>query len=70
MPILIFFPILLQNKQKPIRNSCRSNLWATPTLIISNIEFKVLRKKPGDEENKIKGEDTDKIKGLPISIDF
>ena len=24
------FPILLQNKQKPIRNSCRSNFWSAP----------------------------------------
>ena len=46
-----FFPILLQNKQKPIRNSCRSNLKSTPTLILWNIEeiFKILGKKPGDE---------------------
>ena len=27
--ILIFFSVLLQNKLKPIRNSCRSNLWLT-----------------------------------------
>ena len=47
--ILIFFPILLSNKQKPIRNSCRSNLWLTLILILSNIEFKVLTEKPGDE---------------------
>ena len=26
--------LLLQNKQKPIRNSCRSNLWSTPILIL------------------------------------
>ena len=24
------FPILLQNKQKPIRISCKSNFWPTP----------------------------------------
>ena len=47
--ILIFFPILLQNKQKPITNSCRNNLWSKSILILSKTEFKILRKKPGDE---------------------
>ena len=28
------FPILLQNKQKPIRNSCRNNLWSKLILIL------------------------------------
>ena len=31
--ILIFFPILLQNKEKPIRNSCKSNLWLKGTVM-------------------------------------
>ena len=43
------FPILRQNKQQAIRNSCRSNLWPTTILILSYIEFKILRKRPGDE---------------------
>ena len=51
--ILIFFPILLQNTQKPIRNSCRSNLWSKPILILWNIEFKVFRKKSGDERRRV-----------------
>ena len=41
--------ISLQNKQKPIRNTCRSNLWSTLILILWNTEFKILRKKPGDK---------------------
>ena len=41
--------ILLQNKQTPIRNTCRSNLWSTLILILWNTEFKILRKKPGDK---------------------
>ena len=40
VPLLIFFPILLQNRQKPIKNSCRSNLWYTPMLILWNLELK------------------------------
>ena len=31
--VLTFFPILLQNKVKPIRNSCKSNLWLKGTVI-------------------------------------
>ena len=50
---LKFFPILLWNKQKPIRNSCRSNLWPTLILILLNIEFKILRKRPGDEAFRV-----------------
>ena len=38
-----------KTKQKPIRNSCRSNSWSTPILILWNIEFKILTKEPGDE---------------------
>ena len=51
--ILIFFAILLQNTQKPIRNSSRSNLWPTPILILLNIELKILRKRPGDEAFRV-----------------
>ena len=47
------FPILLQNKQKPITNSCRNNLWSKPILILSKTEFKILRKKPGDEAFRV-----------------
>ena len=47
--ILIFFTILLQNKQKPITNSCRNKLQSKPILILSKEEFKILRKKPSDE---------------------
>ena len=47
------FPILLQNKQKPIINSCRNNLWSKPILILSKTEFKVFRKKPGDEAFRV-----------------
>ena len=80
------FPILLQNKQKPITNSCRKKLWSTPISILSKIEFKILRKKPGDEAlSKIEfkilmkkpGDEAfqvsrgaDEIKVLPIPIDF
>ena len=46
---LIFFPILQQNKLKPHRSSCRSNLWSPPILILWNIEVKILKKKPGDK---------------------
>ena len=47
------FPILLQNKQKPITNSCRNNLWSKSILILSKTEFKILRKKPGDEAFRV-----------------
>ena len=47
------FPILLQNKQKPITNNCRNNLWSKPALILSKPEFKILRKKPGDEAFRV-----------------
>ena len=43
------FRILMQNKQKPITNSCRKNLWSKLILTLSKTEFKILRKKPGDE---------------------
>ena len=43
------FLTLLQNKQKQIWNSYRSNLWAIPWLILRNIEFKTLKKKTCDE---------------------
>ena len=46
---ICLFTNLLQNKQKPIINSCRGKLWSTPILILWNIEFKILRKKPGDK---------------------
>ena len=51
-------PILLKNKQKPIINSCRSNLWSTPILIFLNIEFKIFRKRPGDEALRVSFEFT------------
>ena len=47
------FPILLQNKQKPITNSCRNNLWSKSILILSKTEFKILRKKTGDEAFRV-----------------
>ena len=47
------FPILLQNKQKPITNSCRNILWSKAILILSKTEFKILRKKPGDEAFRV-----------------
>ena len=67
------FPILRQNKQKPIRNICRSNLWPTPILMLSYTEFKILRKKPGDKAFRgfiQNSHGADEIKDLPISIDF
>ena len=51
--ILFSFPILLQNKQKPITNSCRSNLWSKPILILSKTDFKILSKKPGHESFRV-----------------
>ena len=47
------FPILLKNKQKPITNSRRNNLWSKPILILSKTEFMILRKKPGNEAFRI-----------------
>ena len=35
------------------RNSCRSNLWSTPMLMLWNFENKILRKKPGDEAFRV-----------------
>ena len=46
-------PILLQNKHKPITNSCRNNLWSKPILILSKTEFKVFRNKPGDKAFRV-----------------
>ena len=43
----------MQNKQKPIKNSYRRNLRSTPVLMLLSIEFKTLRKKPGDEEFQV-----------------
>ena len=43
----------MQNKQKPIKNSYRRNLRSTPALMLLSIEFKTLRKKPGDEEFQV-----------------
>ena len=70
--ILTFlFPILLQNKQKPITNSCRNNLRSKPILTLSKTEFKILRKKPGDEMFRVSNSrGADEIKDLPILIDF
>ena len=48
--ILIFFSVLLQNKQKTITNSCWNNLRSKLILILSKTEFKTLRTKPTDEE--------------------
>ena len=39
--------------EKPITNSCRNNLWSKPILILSKTEFKILRKKPGDEAFRV-----------------
>ena len=47
------FPILLQNKQKPITKSCRNNLRSKPILILSKTEFEIFRKKPGDEAFRV-----------------
>ena len=47
-------------------------MWSTPMSILRNTEFKILRKKLGDEGFRVSfifprcGE----VKGLPISIDF
>ena len=46
-------PILRKNKQKPITNSCSKNLWSKPMLILLKTEFKILRKKPGDEAFRV-----------------
>ena len=51
--LYLSFPILPQNRQKPITNSCRNNLWSKPILILSKTEFKILRKKPGDEAFRV-----------------
>ena len=45
--------ILPRNNQKPIRNTCRNNLWSTPILMLWNVEFKILRKNPGDEPFRV-----------------
>ena len=42
------FPVLLQNKQKSIWNSSKTNLWLTPRPILWNITSNTLRKKPGE----------------------
>ena len=47
------FLILPRNNQKPIRNTCRNNLWSTPILMLWNVEFKILRKNPGDEAFRV-----------------
>ena len=47
------FPILLKNQQAPITNSCRNKLWPKPILIFSKTEFKILKKKPGDEAFRV-----------------
>ena len=53
--MLIFFQFYCKKNnhnstaKKPITNSCRSNLWSKSILILSKTEFKILRKKPGDE---------------------
>ena len=57
------FRILLQNKQKPITNSCRNHIWSKPILILSKMEFKILRKKPGDKAFQVSF-------SIQISIDF
>ena len=52
--IFIAFQILLQNKQKLTRKRLSKNdLWSKPILIISNNEFKILRRKPGDEAFRV-----------------
>ena len=70
--ILIFFRNLPQNKQKPIRNSCRNNLWSKSFQYfeILNLKFcgKNLEMKCVGFHSNSRG--TDEIKDLPISIDF
>ena len=51
--LLIFFPILLQKNQKLERNSCRRKLLSTPRLILLNIDFKILRRRPDDEAPRV-----------------
>ena len=47
-------PILLQNEQKPITNrNYRNNFRSELILILSKIEFKTLKKKPGDETFRV-----------------
>ena len=55
-----------------MRNSCNSNLWPKQISILLNIEFKILRKRPGDKAFRVsfKFPVADEIKDLSISIDF
>ena len=52
-PYTYIFPILQQNKQKPITNSCRNNLWSKPILTLSKTDFRILIKKPCDEAFRV-----------------
>ena len=67
------FPILLQNKQKPITKSCRNNLRSKPILILSkqNLKFlgkNLVMKRFGFHTNSL---GADGIKDIQwISIDF
>ena len=47
--VLIFFQFYYKRNEKTITNSCRNNLWSKPISILSKTEFKIFRKKPGDE---------------------
>ena len=50
--ILVFFQFCCKIN-KPITNSCRNNLASKPILILLKTEFKILRKKPGDEAFRV-----------------
>ena len=51
--LYLLFSSFTAIKEKPIRNSCRSNLRPTLILILLNIEFKSLRKRLGDKTFRI-----------------
>ena len=51
--LYLIFSNSSENKQKPITNSCRNNLWSKPILILSKTEFKVFRNKPGDKAFRV-----------------
>ena len=47
--LYLSFSNFTAKQTETIRKSWRSNLWSTPVLTLLNIEFKILRKTPGDE---------------------
>ena len=65
--ISYLFLILLQNKEKSIRNSCRSNYGILP-----NDYFEILNVKFGGRSFALysNSHSADEIRNLPISIDF